>query len=75
MVQMVCTNLKWDIDVSNLTFELKSCDLSSASFALLVILPLTGAGACGPISQNEFLHKLGIRQRIEVSLMAGLLVQ
>ena len=27
---------------------------------------MTGAGVHGPISQNEFLHRLGIRQRIEV---------
>lgn len=27
-----------------------------------------GAGTFGPIPQNEFLHKLGIRQRMEVCL-------
>jgi len=26
-----------------------------------------GAGCLGPITQNEFLHKMGIRQRIDVS--------
>ena len=26
-----------------------------------------GAGCYGPMSQNEFLHRMGIRQRIEVS--------
>lgn len=25
-----------------------------------------GAGTFGPISQNQFLHKLGVRERIEV---------
>lgn len=33
---------------------------------LLHVLP-TGAGCFGPITQNEFLHKMGIRQRIDVS--------
>ncbi len=26
-----------------------------------------GAGCFGPMTQNEFLHKMGIRQRIDVS--------
>ena len=26
-----------------------------------------GAGCAGPITQNEFLHKMGIRQRMQVS--------
>ena len=31
-----------------------------------MIISLTGAGCVGPMTQNEFLHKMGIRQRMQV---------
>ena len=34
----------------------------------IFILPCAGAGCFGPMPQNEFLHRMGIRQRIEVSV-------
>lgn len=45
------------------TFIIRLC-LGSNYFC--IFLP-TGAGCLGPITQNEFLHKMGIRQRIDVS--------
>ena len=42
---------------------LRSCVVG---MILVSFLP-TGVGCFGPITQNEFLHKMGIRQRIDVS--------
>ena len=30
-----------------------------------------GAGCAGPMTQNEFLHKMGIRQRLQVTHISG----
>ena len=52
--------------------------VSKSTFHLLDIYLLTcdgflhsfsGAAVHGPITQNVFLHKMGIRERIEVSLL------
>ena len=47
--------------------EGKQCLRSCVVGMILASFLPTGAGCFGPITQNEFLHKMGIRQRIDVS--------
>lgn len=61
-------DLTADVDFGALSRAAQGEGMVTTHWPLLATLSLyVGAGCAGPMTQNEFLHKMGIRQRLQVT--------
>ena len=64
---VLISQLMWTLELSEEQYLLKVRVSHKQSMLYIIIDLCSGAGCFGPMPQNEFLHRMGIRQRIEVS--------